>query len=315
MTNIGTLEVINIRKVFPHEALHFTKWLEEHIDALAERLKIKLIVEERESATGDFSLDLLCSDGDGKPVIIENQLEKTDHDHLGKLLTYLVNQNASTAIWITTEPRQEHHNVIDWLNEFTPCGISFYLVKVEAVRIGASPFAPLFSILAGPDKQAKEIGERKKEWADRHFMREEFWISLLTRAKSKTQIFSAISPGKESWISTGAGKSGVSFNFLINKDWAAVELYIDYDKNPSEQNKNKIIFDKLKSQMEQIELEVGGALEWDRLDEKRASRIRKKIDSGGLKTKDKWLEIQDAMIDTMINFEKTLRPRISNIRV
>lgn len=313
MTNIGTLEVVNIRKAFPHEALHFTKWLEEHIDALSERLKIPLTVEERESATGDFNVDLLCSDGNGKPVIIENQLEKTDHAHLGQLLTYLVNQSASTAIWITTEPRQEHHKVIDWLNELTPSDISFFLVKVEAVRIGDSPFAPLFSILAGPDRQAKELGERKKEWVDRHFKREEFWTSLLTRAKLKTQIFSAISPGKESWISTGAGKSGVSFNFLINKDWAAVELYIDHDKNTGE--KNKAIFDKFNSQKEQIEQEFGGALEWDRLDEKRASRIRKKIDLGGLKAKDKWLEIQDAMIDTMIIFEKTLRPKISNIRV
>jgi len=313
MTNIGKLEVVNIRKAFPHESLHFTKWLEEHIDALAERLKIQLTVEERECATGDFSVDLLCSDGNGKPVIIENQLGKTDHDHLGKLLTYLVNQSASKAIWITTEPRQEHHKVIDWLNEFTPGDISFYLVRVEAVRIGNSPFAPLFTILASPDRQAKEVGERKKEWADRHFKREQFWTSLLTRAKTKTQIFSTISPSKESWIATGAGKGGVTFNFLINKDWAAVELYIDHDKNTGE--KNKAIFDMLYSQKEQIEQEFGGALEWDRLDEKRASRVRKKIELGGLKSQDKWQEIQDTMIDSMIIFEKILRPKISKSQV
>jgi hypothetical protein len=301
MPNIGKLEVVSVRKAFPHEALHFTKWLEEHIDALAERLKIQLNVEERESATGDFSVDLLCSDGNGKPVIIENQLEKTDHDHLGKLLTYLVNQSASTAIWITTEPRQEHHKVIDWLNEFTPGDISFFLVRVEAVRIGDSPFAPLFTVLAGPDRQAKELGERKKEWADRHFKREEFWTGLLNRAKEKTPIFSTISPSKESWIATGAGKGGVTFNFLINKDWAAVELYIDHDKNTGE--KNKSIFDKLYS------------LDWDRLDEKRASRIRKKIELGGLKSQDKWQDIQDAMIDTMIIFERILRPKISRMQV
>ncbi|OPY13846.1 MAG: hypothetical protein A4E69_01464 [Syntrophus sp. PtaB.Bin138] len=112
MNNIGKLEVVSVRKAFPHEALHFTKWLEAHIDALSKRLNISLSVEQREQSAGDFSIDLLCEDGDGKPVIIENQLEKTNHDHLGKLLTYLVNRSASTAIWITTEPRQEHQKVI-----------------------------------------------------------------------------------------------------------------------------------------------------------------------------------------------------------
>ena len=101
MTNSGRLEVVNVRKAFPHEALHFKKWLEEDIDAISERLKINLTVEQREREVGEFSVDLLREDGGGKPVIIENQLERTDHDHLGKLLTYLVNLNASTAILIT----------------------------------------------------------------------------------------------------------------------------------------------------------------------------------------------------------------------
>lgn len=313
MTNIGKLEVVSVRRAFPHEALHFTKWLEEHIDALAERLNISLSVEQREQSVGDFSVDLLCEDGGGKPVIIENQLEKTDHDHLGKLLTYLVNRSASTAIWITTEPRPEHQKVIDWLNEFTPSDVSFYLVRVEAVRIGDSPFAPLFTVLAGPDRQAKELGERKKEWADRHFKREEFWKGLLDRAREKTTIFSTISPSKENWIGTGAGKGGVTFNFVINKDWAGAELYIDHDKNTGE--KNKAIFDKLNSQKEQIEQEFGGSLDWERLNEKRASRIRKKIELGGLTATDKWQEIQDAMITEMISLEKTLRHRVSRMQV
>lgn len=313
MTSIGKLEVVSVRKAFPHEALHFTKWLEEHIDALAERLNISLSVEQREQAVGDFSVDLLCEDGNGKPVIIENQLEKTDHDHLGKLLTYLVNRSASTAIWITTEPRPEHQKVIDWLNEFTPSDISFYLVRVEAVRIGDSPFAPLFTVLAGPDRQAKELGERKKEWADRHFKREEFWKSLLERSKEKTSIFSTISPSKENWIGTGAGKGGVTFNFVINKDWASAEMYIDHDKTTGE--KNKAIFDKLHAQKEQIEQDFGGVLDWERLDEKRACRIRKKIVLGGLDSRDKWQEVQDAMIDAMISLEKTLRPKVSRMQV
>ncbi|HRS00819.1 MAG TPA: DUF4268 domain-containing protein, partial [Candidatus Sumerlaeia bacterium] len=109
----------------------------------------ELSVVQREKEVGEFNVDLLCEDNDGHYVIIENQLERTDHDHLGKLLTYLVNLEASMAIWITSAPRPEHQKVIDWLNESTGENISFYLVKVEATKIGDSPYAPLFTSGAG----------------------------------------------------------------------------------------------------------------------------------------------------------------------
>jgi hypothetical protein len=312
MNGVGQLEVVNIRKAFPNEAMHFTKWLETNIETLSERLKIQLTVEQREHSVGDFSVDLLCEDGSGALVIIENQLEKTNHDHLGKLLTYLVNRNANTAIWITTEPRSEHQKVIDWLNQYTPTDISFYLVRVEAVRIDESRLAPLFTILAGPDRQAKELGDQKKEWADRHYKRQEFWTMLLERLGKKSVIFSSISPGKENWIGTGAGKSGVTFNFVINKDWGAAELYIDHDRKTGV--KNKEIFDKLHAQKNTIEEEFGDSLDWDRLEERRASRIRKKINLGGLSNQEQWAELQEAMIDAMINLIKALKPRLSKIR-
>ncbi len=313
MTTIGKLEVTSVRKAFPHEALHFTKWLEEHIDALAERLKMTLTVEQREQAVGDFSVDLLCEDAEGRPVIIENQLERTDHDHLGKMLTYLVNLTASTAIWITTEPRAEHQKVVDWLNESTPSDVSFYLVRVEAVRIGESPFAPLFTVLSGPDRQTKEIGEKKKEWADRHYKREEFWKSLLEVCNQKTKLFSNISAGKENWIGTGAGKSGVSFNFSVTMDSGGAELYIDFDRTDGK--KNKLIFDELYKQKDAIEQEFGDVLEWQRLDERRACRIKKTVKSGGLSSVESWSTLHDAMVDAMIRLEKALRSRLDKIRV
>ncbi len=114
---IGRLEIEPIRKVFRKEAQHFTTWLESHIETLSERVGIELSLVQREKTVGDFTVDLLCEDPDGRPVIIENQLERTDHDHLGKLLTYLVNLDASTAIWVTAEPRPAHQKVVDWLNE------------------------------------------------------------------------------------------------------------------------------------------------------------------------------------------------------
>lgn len=317
MTNkehpIGRLKIEAIRKVFPREAQDFTTWLESHIEALSERVGIELLNVEREKEVGDFNLDLLCEDAQGRKVIIENQLERTDHDHLGKVLTYLVNLEASTAVWVTPKPRQEHQKVIDWLNGSTGPDLSFYLVKVEAVRIGESPFAPLFTVLAGPEKQAKIIGKEKKEWAETDLKRLEFWKGLLEKSKDKTNLFSNISPGPYNWIGTGAGKSGVLLVYLIWMECGGIELYIDHDQDTGE--KNKAIFDALYVEKESIEKEFGKPLEWQRLDDKRASRIRKRFEKGGLALPESWSALQDEMIDAMIHLDKALGPRLAKIRV
>src|SRR3989338_2472339 len=145
---IGKLRKFPLRENGKDEAKDFTTWLAENIDSLNEAMEISLSVVEREKNVGDFYLDIVAEDSDGNQVIIENQLEKTDHDHLGKVITYLSNLSAKTAIWITSSPREEHVKAIDWLNESTPDDIYFYLIKIEAVRIGDSPAAPLFSVIA-----------------------------------------------------------------------------------------------------------------------------------------------------------------------
>lgn len=311
--NIGRLDIVPIRKVFPKEARHFTTWMENHIEDLSERLNVYLSVVQREKKVGEFNVDLLCEDKDGNAVIIENQLERTNHDHLGKLLTYLVNLEASMAIWVTTDPRPEHQKVIDWLNESTGADISFYLVKVEATKIGDSPYAPLFTVFAAPDKQSKETGKTKKEMAARHYLRLEFWESLLQKSKEKTRLFSNISPSTSNWISMGAGKSGVSFSYVILMEGANVVLYIDYDQDTGK--KNKEIFDELYKQKDLIEKEFGDALEWERHDDKRACRIQKKYSKGGLLNKDQWPKIQDELIEGMIRFYKALKSRLDKIKV
>ncbi|HKP54397.1 MAG TPA: DUF4268 domain-containing protein [Chloroflexia bacterium] len=311
---VKSLEIRPLREAFPKEARHFTTWLGSNIKALSDRIGIELTVVQTEKQVGDFSADILCEDAKGKPVIIENQLEPTDHRHLGQLLTYLVNLDASTAIWVASDPRPEHEKVINWLNEATPADVSFYLVKVEAIRIGVSPYAPLFTVLARPDLVAKEIGEKKKEWAERHFKRFDFWKGLLDRSKGKTKLFSTISPSRDHWISTGAGRSGCSFNYSIYIDGAAVDLYIDSDHSPGGP-KNKAIFDKLFEQREAIEKELGEPLEWQRLNDKRACRIVKRFYEGGLTAYDTWPQLQDTMIDAMTRFDKALRPRLAKIEV
>ena len=149
MTNlIGKLQRVHLREVWRHEAYDFTQWLQVNIDILNEALDLELVSAEREQAAGSFSIDLVAESSDGETYVIENQLEKSNHDHLGKVITYLTAMKARGAIWIVSEPRQEHVNAMAWLNEAS--NADFYLVKVEAVRIGDSPAAPLLTLIVGP---------------------------------------------------------------------------------------------------------------------------------------------------------------------
>jgi hypothetical protein len=309
---IGKIQIEAIRTAFPKEASHLTTWLEQHVDVLCERLGIELTVEQREAKVGSFNVDLLCEDANGNPAVIENQLEPTDHDHLGKLLTYLVNMEAATAVWVTSEARPEHEKVIDWLNESTPADISFYLVKAEAVRIDGSAPAPLFTVVAGPSEQIKKQGDEKKDWAERHYRRVEFWKGLLDKSKGQTTLFANISPGTNHWISTGVGKSGITLSYLILKDRGSLELYVDCDSDQAGA-RNKAIFDALLEQRAAVEEEYGKQLEWMRLDNKRASKIRSSISGGGLAMPDTWDALQDRMITEMVRFEKALVPRLKQV--
>lgn len=310
---IGKIEIVPVREAFKHEALDFTTWLELNIDALADRLGLELSVLEREKTVGSFSVDLVCEDDTRRLVIIENQLERTNHDHLGKILTYLINLEAKVAVWISPEVRPEHERVIEWLNETTGTDMAFYLVRVEAVRIGDSPYAPLFTVLAGPDEGAKQVGVTKKDWSERHQLRLEFWTGLTECIKGRgIALFANIKPSRDHWLSTGAGKSGVAYSYLIWKDGAGVELYIASTNCAT----NKAIFDALFAQKDEIEREFGEPLDWQRLDEKCASRIMKRWDDrGGLTEREKWEDLQETMIAGMTKLEHALRKRLQQIKV
>jgi len=308
---IGKLKKVPLREIWNNEAKDFTTWLFENIDTLSEALEINLSAVEREKSVGGFNLDIQAEDEEGRVVIIENQLEKTDHDHLGKVVTYLSNLDAKMAIWITSNPREEHKKAVDWLNEFTPDDVSFFLVKVEAVVISSSLPAPLFSIIAEPTEISKEIGKEKKEYAEIHHLRKEFWTQLFEKAKEKTNIFSNLSPSIYHWIGTGAGKSGINYNLCITNSYAQAEVYLDRGKEFPELNKDR--FDELIKNKENIEKVFGGSLSWERLDKKRASRVAKKFGEGGLKDKEKWPKIQEKLVDTVIKMKEAFTPYVKKL--
>lgn len=301
---IGKIEKVPLRNIWKHEAKDFTSWLQQNIDVLNQFLDFQLSNVEREQSTGNFNVDLVAEDESGNPVIIENQLEKSNHDHLGKVVTYLAAIGAEKAIWIVSEPRQEHIRAVSWLNESTSA--EFYLFKIEGIKIGDSPPAPLLTLIVGPSEEVREAGAAKKEYADRHHYRKRFWTLLLERAKTKTKLHANISPNIYSWVGTGAGIGGVSYIYVIGQHEAKVELYIDKDKEDGKENKE--LFDRLFKQRGKIEAVFGGELSWERLDTKRASRVAKHYLNLGYKDEEKWEELADKMIDGMIRLEKALSP-------
>ena len=302
---IGKLEEVPLREVWKHEEHGFSRWLAENLDALSNVLGINLVEAQREVRAGSFEVDLVAEDDESNRVIIENQLEATDHDHLGKVLTYLTNLDAKTAVWITKQPRPEHIRAIQWLNETTPDDIAFYLVKLTAIRIGDSSPAPLFTVIVAPSQTSKDFGKQKKDLAERHVLRLEFWTQLLALAKEKGNAQHASrSPSKDHWLTLKTEK-GVQLNYKIwRAEESGVELYID----AGDKDKNKRIFDYFHMQKEQIEIAFGNSLLWERLDEKKASRIQFIIKKGGLNEEERWREIQETMISTMDKLSAATKP-------
>lgn len=307
---VAKLKRVALRQVWQHEPA-FTKWLEQNVDVLNEVLNLNLASPERERAVGGFNVDLVAEDVSGDLVVIENQLERSDHDHLGKLLTYLTSVQAKAAIWIVADPRPEHIGAVSWLNESSPA--DFYLVKVEAIQIEDSPAAPLLTLIVGPSEEGRTVGQTKKDLAERHVIRQQFWTGLLTAARSRTKLHSAISPSNQGWIGTGAGRSGIAYNYVITEHDSRVELYIDLGRDSDETN--KAIFDQLAAHREAIETAFGEPLTWERLDGRRACRIRKDFSGGGYRDEEKWLTIQERLVDAMIRFEKALGPQIAKLRI
>ncbi len=314
MTSIGKIKKVSLRELWKKEDKDFTRWLEKNIEYLNEVLDIDISIESREEKVGPFKVDLFGEDNFGKKVIIENQLEKTDHDHLGKVITYLTNLEANTAIWITSKPTEEHTKAIEWLNETTPDDISFYLIKIEAIKIESQTLAaPLFTIIKRPSRESKQIGAEKKEYAERHILMKEFWTQLLDKAKGKTKLHANTSPSARYWISTGAGVSGISYSYVITNKYASCEIYFDRGKEFEEPNINKIRFDKLFKHKDKIEKEFSSKIKWERLDNRRASRISVDFEEIGLKNKEKWDEIQEKMIEIMVKLEKAFRNYIKQL--
>lgn len=181
----GRLETVNVRTAWGHEALDFTPWLGANLDRLSEVLGLPLELEKIEQSVGRYSADILARNPrDGSAVLIENQLEFSDHTHLGQILTYLTGLEAQTIVWVAPEFRDEHRSAIKWLNEHTKEPFAFFACRVRVVRIGDSPLAPLFEIVEQPndwDRRLQDIAREARDLSPVVAFRRGFWTHLAQR--------------------------------------------------------------------------------------------------------------------------------------
>jgi hypothetical protein len=229
---LGRLERVDLRAAWVNEALHFTPWLAlpHNLKLLCDAIGIDLEVEAVEKSVGPFSADILCKDtATDKWVLIENQLEKTDHRHLGQVMTYAAGLKAETIVWIANPFTDEHRAAVDWLNEITDDHLKFFGLEVEVWRIGDSAMAPKFNIVAKPNDWSKDVSGGKArvevgDLTDTKQMQLEFWTAFRDFA-SNSKIIRPTKPRPQHWMNMSIGRSGFNLTAVASLWSAESESY------------------------------------------------------------------------------------------
>ena len=316
MQELGTLERIDARKIWTNEAHDFTPWLEKNISLLGAALQLDLDLVESEVRVGPFAADLVAKDvSNDRWVVIENQLEATDHSHLGQLLTYGagLDNEAAVFVWISPEFRDEHRAALDWLNEHSDEESLFFGVVIELLKIDDSPAAPNFRLVSYPNDWKKSGGSARPAMSQKGAAYKQFFGGLLSRFKERypgeTNVATA-SP--QNWLNLSIGKSGFLTNWSFTGDNRfRVEISID----TGEAEINLAYFQQLRRSSAAIEEKIGHALDWDEVEGKRVCRVHSYYDKpGSISSSDEELRaLEEWAIDEMKTFRDALRPAIQQL--
>ena len=312
--DLAKIERVELREAWPNEAQNFTPWLAANIGELGEALGLDLELQQVEAPVGGYSLDILATDlNSNRPVIIENQLEATNHAHLGQLLTYAAGFDAGVIVWVTREFRDEHRQALDWLNQRTGEDAQFFGVAVELWRIAGSPPAPHFRLAATPNEwrpDSKATTTRapttRSERSERY---QNFFQLLVDVLRDDHQFTNARIGQPQSWYNFSAGygqRVTYGANFTGQKQ-ARVELYID----GGDANWNIDLLERLEERKTEIEADLDHELDWQRLENRRACRIAL-ARSGSIDEPPEMLnEIQGWMVDNLLGFKRAFGPKLA----
>lgn len=314
MPSLGKLKKLGlneIKKIWPREEKDLSPWIAKNVDDLNKLLNLQIEIEGKEEYIQNLRLDLVGTDNFSQmPIIIENQFGKSNHDHLGKLITYSAAKEAGIVIWIANEIQITHRNAIEWLNEISPKEMTFYGVELEVFRIDNSLPAPNFRIVAGPPPSKRkvpsgEISPKNKRYLD-------FFRRLRTKILDIQPDFTRAKAPPQSWWGLGIGRSGFSAVscFTIDNKFS-VGIYIDMGKKEY----NEKAFAELKENRRMIEPNLGEELVWDPLPDRRACRIYLAIDGTIDDDEQKLAEIIEWATPLVITFRKVFGPLVGNIQI
>lgn len=306
--NIGKLKEVDIRNLWKHEQYDFSEWLSqsENIKLLDDILGLTLTDITKEAYAGSYKCDIFAKDeSSGIKVIIENQLEASNHDHLGKIITYASGLDAEVIVWIVKQAKEEHRSAIEWLNNNTNNNVNFFLIELHAYTIENSVPAPFFEVIEKPNgfiKNSKINGEQdnlNKSQSERLKFWNRFNEILIDRGKP----FNVRKATTDHWydVALGTSEAHVSINLVNKESVVCIDLYI---------NDNKELFDILYSRKDIIENDLGFKLIWDRLDNGKASRIKYKIKGLNYDNHSNYDELMNQVIDTAIKMRDTFKKYI-----
>ena len=293
-TQLGVLKEIELRKVWEHEQYDFSDWLAQdaNLAVLSDTLNLELIDPEKEKFVGDYRCDIVCKDQlTGKNVLIANQLEQSNHDHLGKIITYASGLDTSIVIWIVKEARPEHASAIEWLNNHSSDDIGFFLLEIHAYSIDDSKPAPYFKIIEQPNDFVKTVKElsSKTELTDTQTNIFEFWSEFNSVLEKLNYPFSKRKATTYPWYKVALGKTQCNINIkLVNSDHRIeIEVCIQKDKK---------LYDFFLEKKTEIESKLGYELTWDRKDDKSSSSICAYIDGLDYDNKSNYQSLMEQII-------------------
>ena len=290
--------ITDLRSIWPHEANDFTKWLadEHNLAKLGEEIGIELELEERESSVGNFNVDLYAKEeGTGRKVIIENQLEETDHDHLGKLITYASGKGAEVVVWVVKRARDEHRQAIEWLNQHTDTDLGFFLVEIELWQIDDSAIAPKFSVIERPNdwgKQMKSVAGLKNT----EQIQLAFWQKFNDKMNASpdfTKHFKTRKAQPQNWydISVGSSEYQLCFTASIQKKHMSCGIYIP---------DNKELFHLFEAHKADFEAQFGKGIEWVEASKARRINIFEPFD---VSDQEQWAKAYAWYLENAIKFK------------
>ena len=309
-SQFGRLESVQLRKYWRDEARDFTPWLarEENLTLLGEAIGMNLELVAVEQYIGPFRADIIAKDEDVE-VVVENQLDTTDHRHLGQLMVYAANRGSGVIVWIARQVTDEYRKVIDWLNEKTD--VSFFALEVELWRIGSSPVAPKFNVVCEPNELARAVrstsgGGERSETAQ---LQLEFWTGLLEVMSERDVPFNTPKIGARHWcdlrIGTSRGHIGLT---ALRNGRLSCEFYTSHSQSA-------VIYETLESDKKPIEAELGlaGELDWQPLPEGKSCRIALYKETGSLDDRGKWPDSFSWMLTWAVKFNEVFTQRVKNI--